>query len=125
MRFMSSGARSWFAFGLVPVPIETTSISSRPVGHWSAYGSIVAMRNRRKAGLLYIVTPPSTMRNGLDPPASTASGGKYVGAAVDARTSCQSGRSRLQARPVSRRDARLYFAFGLFESGHGESVVAL
>src|SRR5450755_1317597 len=49
------------------------------------------------------------------------SGGKKTGAAVLARTSCQSGRFRLQ----SFWSRRLNFAFGLFEMGHGESVDAL
>src|SRR5215475_6571503 len=54
-------------------------------------------------------------------PHGTCSGGKYVGAAVLARTSRQSGRSRLQ----SSRLRSLYLACGLLEIGHGESVVAL
>jgi hypothetical protein len=74
------------------------------------YGSTVAIRKTKKAGLLYIVTPPSTIRKAPGPPAWIASGGKYVGAAVLARTSCQRGRSRLQASPSRRRSSRLYLA---------------
>src|SRR5437660_484074 len=44
-----------------------------------------------------------------------------MGAAVLARTSCQSGIQRLQ----SGRDGPLYFANGLLLMGHGESVETL
>ena len=54
-------------------------------------------------------------------PKFTTSGGKNVGAAVLARTSCQSGKFRLQSPRVN----WLYLAPGLFVSGQGESVVAL
>src|SRR5260370_31204876 len=67
-----------------------------------------------------MVTPPSTKMKGL-PPQVITSGEKYVGAAVLARTSCHSGKFRLFAGCFS----SLYFANGLFEIGHGESVVAL
>src|SRR5688500_5341703 len=77
------------------------------------------MTNWRKAGLLYGVTPPSWNRN-VWLPNVAVSGGKNVGAAVLARTTCQSGRSRLQ----SGRDRSLYLPFEQFESGHGESVDA-
>src|SRR5947209_202545 len=98
--------------------METSSILSSPVSHLHWYGFAVAMRKRRKAGLLYIVTPPSTNTKRCAP-TSTISGGKYVGAAVLARTNCQSGRSALQ----SGRPRALYFAKGLLLIGHGESVV--
>src|SRR2546427_10088416 len=66
-----------------------------------------------------MVTPPSTKMNDLSPHIMT-SGGKYVGAAVLARTSCHSGSLVLHAGCAG----SLYFANGLLESGHGESVVA-
>ena len=67
-----------------------------------------------------MVTPPSTKMKSLGP-ICTTSGGKYVGAAVLARTSRQSGSSRLQ----SGRAGSLYLAYGLLDTGQGESVVAL
>src|SRR4051812_48625526 len=115
---MSPGARLLFALGLAPVPTEMSINLSVPTGQLRLYGSTVAMRKTRKAGLLYIVTAPSTIRNGAEPPASISSGGKYVGAAVLARTNCHSGRSRLRALPCARRSSRLYVAYGLFDSGH-------
>src|SRR5437868_5425255 len=72
-----------------------------------------------KAELLYIVTPPSTKMKSWS--MWITSGGKYVGAAVLARTSCQTGNFRLQPGRVR----SLYFAAGLLVNGHGESVVAL
>ena len=101
------------ARGFVPVPIETSSICSSPVAQARLYGSRVAIRKSWNAGLLYIVTPPSTKTNDLPPPMSITSGGKYVGAAVLARTSCQSGRSRL---PELARSGRLYFAPGCWRA---------
>jgi hypothetical protein len=50
----------------------------------------------------------------------TTSGGKKVGAAVLARTSCHSGRRKL----LSFRPVWLYFANGLLLIGQGESVLA-
>src|SRR5215208_1656166 len=82
------------------------------------------MRNSRNAGLLYGVVPPSTKTkdfSGLFGSHSTTSGGKNTGAAVLARTSFQSGMSRLQ----SARSGSLYLANGLELIGHAESVVAL
>src|SRR6478752_4386540 len=58
--------------------------------------------------------------NDLSPHMIT-SGGKYVGAAVLARTSCHNGSFVLQAGCAG----SLYLANGLLESGQGESVVAL
>src|SRR5216117_777998 len=55
------------------------------------------------------------------PPTVITSGEKKVGAAVLARTNCHSGNSRLFAGCA----LSLYLANGLFETGHGESVVAL
>ena len=51
----------------------------------------------------------------------TTSGGKKVGAAVLARSSCHKGRCRLQ----SLRCGWLYLARGLLHTGHGESVLWL
>src|SRR5262249_2905022 len=67
-----------------------------------------------------MVTPPSTKMNGLAPHMMT-SGGKYVGAAVLARTSCHSGSFALHAGCAG----PLYLENGLLESGQGESFVAL
>src|SRR5688572_22295280 len=67
-----------------------------------------------------MVTPPSTKIKSLRPTVTT-SGGKKTGAAVLARTNCHNGKFRLQ----SFRARSLYLANGLFEIGHGESVVAL
>src|SRR5262249_49029330 len=106
--------------------METSSIWLTPVGQRAPvdqpklYGSTVAIKNSWKAGLLYIVTPPSTKIK-CRGPTWTTSGGKYVGAAVLARTSCHSGSWRLQSSKV----VALNFAPGLFERGQGESVVAL
>src|SRR5262249_4458123 len=66
-----------------------------------------------------MVTPPSTKMNDL-PPHVMTSGGKYVGAAVLARTSCHNGSFVLHAGCAG----SLYLANGLLQSGHGESVVA-
>src|SRR5215475_2221038 len=102
---------------ILSVPVSHPRLSGRAL---TQYRSTVAIRNIWNAGLLYMVTPPSTKMNGLSPHMMT-SGGKYVGAAVLARTSCHSARFVLQAGwPGS-----LYLANGLLEIGHGESVVAL
>src|SRR5262249_57275813 len=66
-----------------------------------------------------MVTPPSTKMKDL-PPHVMTSGGKYVGAAVLARTSCHNGSFVLHAGCAG----SLYFANGLVQSGHSESVVA-
>src|SRR6266850_5714633 len=118
-RFIWPGTRLALASALAPVPTETSSIVCSPTGQHRLYGAMVAMRNNWKAGLLYIVTPPSTNMNCWSP-TWIGCGGKYVGAAVLARTSCQSSRSRLQSPSVR----ALYLASGLLETGHGESVVA-
>src|ERR1044071_5339877 len=82
------------------------------------------MRASRKAGLLYGVKPPSSNRKafvGSFGSHCTTSGGKKTGAAVLARTSCQSGICEFR----SGRSGALYFANGLLLIGHGESVVTL
>src|SRR5262249_4117571 len=66
-----------------------------------------------------MVTPPSTKMKDL-PPHVMTSGGKYVGAAVLARTSCPNGCFVLHAGCAG----SLYLANGLLQSGQGESVVA-
>src|SRR6476660_6721337 len=81
------------------------------------------MRKSRNAGLLYGVVPPSTKANAFSSSFGShlmISGGKKTGAAVLARTSCQSGIRRLQ----SERPGSLYLADGLLLIGHAESVVA-
>src|SRR5690242_18472410 len=83
-----------------PVPTETSSRFLSPVFQFSRYAGSVAMRYNRNAGLLYGVTPPSTKTNvpeGFEGFHCRVSGGKYTGAAVLARTSCQSGIFRLQS----------------------------
>src|SRR6185295_19720040 len=95
-----------------------------PVGQLSLYAGCVAMRAIRNAGLLYGVRPPSSKRNafaGSFGSHCTTSGGKNTGAAVLARTSCQSGICVLR----SGRSGALYFAYGLVLMGHGESVETL
>src|SRR5215211_3427968 len=80
------------------------------------------MRHSKNAGLLYGVKPPSTNLNifvGSLGSHSRTSGAKKTGAAVLARTSCQSGMLRL----LSAREGTLYFARGLLLIGQGESVV--
>src|ERR1044072_9785036 len=82
------------------------------------------MRAIRKAGLLYGVSPPSSKRKAFDGSSGshcTTSGGKNTGAAVLARTSCQSGICVFR----SARSGALYFAYGLVLMGQGESVVTL
>src|ERR1044072_6796474 len=82
------------------------------------------MRAIRNAGLFEGVRPPSSKRNALEGSFSshcTTSGGKNTGAAVLARTSCQSGIWLFR----SGRLGSLYFALGLLLMGHGESVVTL
>src|SRR5918995_6697883 len=82
------------------------------------------MRDSKNAGLLYGVKPPSTTLKvfvGSFRSHLRTSGEKKTGAAVLARTSCQSGILRLQ----SGRDSSLYFASGLLLIGQGESVVTL
>src|SRR6185503_4229564 len=82
------------------------------------------MRAIRKAGLLYGVRPPSSKRKAFDGSFSshwTTSGGKNTGAAVLARTSCQSGILVFR----SGRAGELYLAMGLLLMGQGESVVTL
>src|SRR5215468_10374777 len=59
-----------------------------------------------------MVTPPSTKMKDL-PPHVMTSGGKYVGAAVLARTSCHNGSFVLHAGCAG----SLYFANGLLQSG--------
>jgi hypothetical protein len=82
----------------------------------------VAIRNRRKEGLLYTVVPPSTNTNDFSGSFGSqwiTSGGKNTGAAVLARTICHSGMRRLQ----SGRSGSLYLAKGLLLIGQAESVV--
>src|SRR5215203_4530421 len=82
------------------------------------------MRHSKNAGLLYEVKPPSTNLKifvGSLGSHCRTSGAKKTGAAVLARTSCQSGILRL----LSSRERSLYFARGLLLIGQGESVVTL
>src|SRR5215472_8136101 len=101
---------------ILSVPVSQPRFSG---GALIQYRSTVAIRNIWNVGLLYVVIPPSTKMNGL-PPHMMTSGGKYVGAAVLARTSCHSGSFVLHAGCAG----SLYLANGLLESGQGESVVA-
>ena len=82
----------------MPVPTLTSRSSSRPVGQPRWYAGSVAIRTSWSAGLLSVVTAPSLNTN-VWPPTSTSSGTKNVGAAELARTSCHSGRSRLEPGP--------------------------
>src|SRR5436305_3590205 len=78
----------------------------------------------RKAGLLYGVAAPWTKTKVFEGSLGShgrTSGGKKIGAAVLARTSCQRGICKLQ----SLRSRWLYLASGLLETGQGESVVTL
>src|SRR3989442_5756908 len=80
-----------------PVPTDTTSNLSEPVGQPMRYPSNVACMTACNAGLLNGLTPPSTNSpwTGFSPDLprliSIFSGSKKRGAAVDDRTTCQSG----------------------------------
>src|SRR5258705_3853911 len=90
---------------------------------------MVTYINAWSEGLLNGLTPPSTKSPSTDfrPPPPRAilifSGSKKRGAAVDARTTCQSGYAEFAIVLLFSRTLK-YLLCGLFEIGHGLPVLS-